>query len=220
MKKLGTVIITLACLLNFTLAGCSAIPILDNSSLVPSGGIFYVDDFSNPKSGWPAWNGENGSLINYQAGGLRMLVNQAQTDLFARPGKNFANARIEVDTVKIGGPDNNHFGIVCRYQDIKNYYAFLVTSDGYNGIVKVKDGSYSMLTGATLEYNQAIRQGENQNHLRADCNNQSLALWVNNRKSLEAHDPDFTTGGVGLTDGSYAAAGVDVYFDNFIVFNP
>lgn len=220
MKKSGIKIIVIFCLLGLGLAACSAIPILDNSSLIPPGGIYYIDDFSNPKSGWPAWSGQNGSLIDYQAGGLRMLVNQAQSDLFARPGVQFANARIEVDTVKIGGPDNNHFGIVCRFQDIKNYYAFLVTSDGYNGIVKVKDGHFSMLTGATLEYNQAIRQGESQNHLRADCNNQSLALWVNSRKSLAATDPDFTTGGVGLTGGSYAAAGVDLFFDNFIVFNP
>jgi hypothetical protein len=220
MKKLGTKIIALLCLLTLVMAACSALPILDNSNLVPPGGIYYADDFSSPKSGWPSWNGENGSFIAYQAGGLRMLVNQAQTDLMARPGGRYNNARIEVDAVKIGGPDNNHFGILCRFQDIKNYYAFLVTSDGYNGIVKVKDGNFSMLTGATLEYNQAIRQGENQNHLRADCINRSLSLWVNNQKSLEANDPDFSSGGIGLTGGSYTAAGVDVYFDNFIVFNP
>ena len=77
-----------------------------------------------------------------------------------------------------------------------------------------------MLSGATLEYNQAIRQGENQNHLRADCANQSLALWVNDQKSLEARDPDFSSGGIGLTAGSYVSGGVDLYFDNFIVFTP
>ncbi len=220
MKKPGIKIITFLSLLSLVLAGCGALPILDNSNLVPSGGIFYADDFSNPKSGWPAWTDENGSFINYQAGGLRMLANQPQIDLLARPGVKFNNTRIEVDTVKIGGPDNNHFGILCRFQDVKNYYTFLVTSDGYNGIVKVKDGSFSMLTGTTLEYNQAIRQGQNQNHLRADCNNRSLSLWVNNQKSLEANDPDFSSGGIGLTGGSYGAAGVDVYFDNFVVYNP
>ena len=223
MNKMGIKTIAFFCLLSFTLAACSAIPILDNRNLVPSGGIFYMDDFSNPKSGWPSWISGNGSLIAYQAGGLRMLVNQAQSDLLAwpaQPGVNFNNARIEVDTVKLGGPDNNHFGILCRFQNTKNYYAFLVTSDGYNGIVKVKDGNFSMLTGATLEYNQAIRQGQSQNHLRADCNNQSLSLWVNSKKSLAANDPDFSAGGVGLTGGSYATSGVDVFFDNFIVYNP
>jgi len=63
-----------------------------------------MDDFSNPKSGWPSWISGNGSLIAYQAGGLRMLVNQAQSDLLAwpaQPGVNFNNARIEVDTVKL-----------------------------------------------------------------------------------------------------------------------
>ena len=220
MKTLGIIIITIGCLLILGLTACSAIPILDNSNLVPPGGIYYMDDFSNLKTGWPAWTDAYGSLIDYQAGGLRILVNPAQTDLFARPGVKFADARIEVDTVKLGGPDNNHFGIICRYQDMKNYYAFLVTSDGYNGIVKVKDGSFTMLSGVSLEYNQAIRRGANPNHLRADCTNQSLSLWVNNQKSLEAHDADFSSGGVGLTGGSYAAGGVDLYLDNFIVFRP
>jgi hypothetical protein len=219
MKKLGTIITVLG-LLTFGLAACSALPILDNTNLVPSGGILYMDDFSSPASGWPSWTDQNGSFINYQASGLHILVNQPQTDLLARPGQKFANARIEVDVVKIGGPDNNHFGILCRFQDLKNYYAFLVTSDGYNGIVKVKDGSFAMLTGATLEYNQAIRQGENQNHLRADCIDRSLSLWVNNHKTLEASDPDFSAGGIGLMGGSYATAGVDVVFDNFFVFRP
>lgn len=202
------------------LTACSAISILDNSNLMQAGNILYMDDFSNPKSGWPSWKGKNGSIIDYQAAGLRILVNELQTDFFARPGKKFSNSRIEVDTVKIGGPDNNHFGILCRYQDEKNYYAFLITSDGYNGIVKVKDGNFSMLSGTTLEYNQTIRQGENQNHLRADCANQSLTLWVNNQKSLEVHDSDFSSGGIGLIAGSYATGGVDLYFDNFIVFTP
>jgi hypothetical protein len=219
MKRLGT-IITIGCLVIFMLEACSAIPILDNRSLVPAGGILYVDDFSNVKSGWPSWKNQDGSSIDYQADGLRILVNEAQTDLFARPGEDFTNTRIDVDTVKLGGPDNNHFGILCRYQDMKNYYAFLVTSDGYNGIVKVKDGNFVLLSGATLEYNQDIRRGESQNHLRADCNNQTLSLWVNNHKSLEAQDSAFSSGEIGLTAGSYAAGGVEVYFDNLIVFNP
>ncbi len=202
------------------LSACSAIPILDNSSLLAPGAIVYMDDFSNPKSGWPSWNDPRGSSIEYQAAGLRIQVAEPQTDLFARPGKKFDNSRIEVDTVKIGGPDNNHFGILCRYQDLKNYYALLVTSDGYNGIVKVKDGNFAMLSGETLEYNQAIRQGQSQNHLRADCTDQSLSLWVNGQKSLEANDPDFATGEVGLTAGSYATGGVDLYFDNLIVTLP
>ena len=219
MKRMGIIVI-ISCLLISVIDACSAIPILDNSNLVPVGGILYADDFSNPKSGWPAWTDQNGSFIDYQASGLRIQVNEAQTDLFARPGKDFTDARIEVDAVKIGGPDNNHFGILCRYQDVKNYYAFLITSDGYNGIVKVKDGSFSMLSGATLEYNQDILQGENQNHLRVDCVNQSLSLWVNNHKSLETSDSTFSSGGAGLTAGSYAAGGIDLYFDNFIVFRP
>ena len=47
-----------------------------------------------------------------------------------------------------------------------------------------------------------------------------MAETLNDLKSLQVIDADFSSGEIGLTAGSYETAGVDVYFDNFIVSRP
>jgi hypothetical protein len=182
--------------------------------------VLYADDFSKPNSGWETFSETNKSVISYQANGLRILVNQPQTDLWTKPGKNFKDSWQEVDAIKLNGPDNNHFGIICRYQDNMNFYAFLVSSDGYSGVVKVKNGKMIILGDGTLEYNPSIHKGQVVNHLRAGCIGPILILLVNDVKLLALQDSDFVSGGIGLIAGSYDQPGVDIYFDNFMVYKP
>ena len=33
-------------------------------------------------------------------------------------------------------PDNNAYGVICRYTDLQNFYVFLVSADGYYAIGK------------------------------------------------------------------------------------
>jgi hypothetical protein len=191
-----------------------------NPALLNAGNVLYKDDFSKPSSGWETFTDENYSSINYQANGLRIVINQPQTDLWTQPGEKFKDSWQEVDAIKLNGPDNNHFGVICRYQDQKNFYAFLVSSDGYNGVVKMKDGKMTILGSGSMEYNLSIHQGQVLNHLRAGCIGPILILLVNDEKILVRQDGDFSTGDIGLIAGSYDQPGVDIYFDNFVVYKP
>ncbi|MEN6483176.1 MAG: hypothetical protein ABFD29_13525 [Anaerolineaceae bacterium] len=58
------------------------------------------------------------------------------------------------------------------------------------------------------------------NYLRADCNQSDLTFYINGTKVLEGHDSSFTSGDVGLIAGTYEETGVDIFFDNFIVYKP
>ena len=184
-----------------------------------SGSILFQDDFSNPKSGWNTWN-KNDSLVAYQAGGLRIFVQEPEIDYWSRPKYSFDDTIINVDAVKIGGPDNNQYGVICRYQDEANFYGFLMSSDGYAGIIKVLDGNYQLISGKMLAYQESISQGDALNYLRADCNQSDLTFYINGTKVLEGHDSSFTSGDVGLIAGTYEETGVDIFFDNFIVYKP
>jgi hypothetical protein len=183
------------------------------------GVVLYQDDFSNPNSGWDTWN-QNGSLVAFQNGGLRILVNEIQYDYWSRPRVHFNDSRAEVDVRKQAGPDDNDFGILCRFRDQNNYYAFLISSDGYYGIVKVKNSKYAVISGKSLQYSDTIQKGQASNHLRAECIGQTLTLTVNGKKLAEAQDTDFSAGEIGLTAGAYNTPGVDVSFDNFVVYKP
>ena len=56
------------------------------------------------------------------------------------------------------------------------------------------------------------------NHLRTDCSDNSLALYVNGQKLFETNDSDFKLGQVGMAVTTQPnSAPMDVHFDNFVV---
>jgi serine/threonine protein kinase len=176
----------------------------------------YADDFSDPESGWLRYEGSDG-ILAYDSGYYRIQVNLTQTLYLSVPGFSADDSSIAVEAYKSGGPDENVFGIVCRYQDDFNYYFLVIGSDGYYGIGKVVDGSTSLVGSAQLEYSQAINQGRTSNDVRADCDGTHLSLFANGTLLTTEEDDDFSAGMVGLLAGTYSIQGVDILFDNFSV---
>lgn len=189
------------------------------SGAAESGTVLLSDDFSDPLSGWGVWNREDGT-VSYDQGSLRITVNESQFDYWSVAGRTFSDVQVEVDAAKQSGPDDNDFGIICRYMDKSNFYLLVISSDGYYGIAKVRAGRYSMIGAEQLQYSDAIAQGSAQNHLRADCAGSSLRLYANGQLLMEAEDDDFSSGDVGLLAGAYNQQGVDILFDNFVVKKP
>lgn len=161
-----------------------------------------------------------GSAISYYQEGLVFIINTPQYDYISIPKGSFGDVRIEATANKLTGPDDNDYGIICRYQNEKNYYSFIISSDGYFGIIKVKEGTYQILNSANLEYNSLIHTGYELNHLRVDCIGSVLIFYVNETKLVEVTDPDFSGGKVGLLAGSFRTPGVAILFDNFLVLKP
>ena len=183
--------------------------------------ILLLEDFSTGIKGWNIWENADGSGVSYFQGGLAFVINTPQYDYISLPKGSFTDLRVEVTANKIVGPDDNDYGIICRYQDAQNYYAFLVTSDGYFGLLKVKDGEYLIMNGeGTLVASDAIRKGSDLNQLKADCIGSVLTFSVNENKLAEVVDTEYSTGRVGLMAGSFENPGVAVLFDNFIVLKP
>jgi len=181
--------------------------------------LLFQDDFSDPKSGWDSSHNEDG-VTDYQDGQYRILVNTTNTDVWANPGLNFTNTIIEVDATKAGGEDNNDFGVVCRYADDQNFYFFVISSDGYYGIGKIKDGQQVLVGMESMPPTDAVKQGAATNHLQAVCDGSTLRLVVNGQQLVETTDPDLTSGDAGLLAGSFETPGTDILFDNFVVREP
>jgi hypothetical protein len=183
---------------------------------VEAGAVLFVDDFNDPPSGWGIWNRDGGS-VDYLDGGLRFQVEDTYFDFWSVAGKKFGDVQIDVEVLKRGGPDDNNFGIICRYQDEDNFYMLVASSDGYYGIAKLKNGQYSMIGSEQLQYSDAILPGQAVNHLRGVCVGDALRLYANGVKLMEAQDGDFSSGDVGLVAGAYQESGVDLLFDQFVV---
>lgn len=209
-------------LLTFTLvmillAACQAISPSEPSA--PAREILFEEDFENAASGWNRVAAASGES-DYADGMYRILVNEANLDIWARPGLNYTDTVIEVDAVKVGGERNNRFGIVCRVVNPTNFYTLMISSDGYYGIGKVKGDQFSLIDMKAFQPAGAILQGSALNHLRADCIGDTMTLYVNNQKIAEAKDSEYLYGDVGLIAGTYETPGVDIRFDNFTVTKP
>lgn len=181
----------------------------------------FQDDFSNPNSGWST-SQDAGTLVGYENGGFRILVDRPNWWLTVTPDVMFkGDVTIEVDATKVGGPDENYFGIICRYQDDNNFYMMAIVSLGYYGFVKYSNGEASFLgKDSTLYYSNAIHQGKTSNHLRADCIGDTLTMYANGIILGAVQDSDFTYGDVGLTAIALKLAGTNIIFDNFTAKQP
>ena len=76
------------------------------------------------------------------------------------------------------------------------------------------------LDKARCKSSDKIKTGIAINHLRADCNGNTLTLYANGFQFAQVQDPNLKHGDVGLLAGTFSHPGVDVIFDNFVVMKP
>ncbi len=182
--------------------------------------ILFADDFSDASKKWNRVLEDSGSADYYDSA-YRIFVNPANANIWANPAnENFIDTRIEVDATKIAGPDDNDFGIICRYEDASRFYFAVISSDGYYGVLKMTPEGVRGIGKDTLLESNTINPGAATNHVRFDCVGSTLTLYVNNTQVDQQIDADYSTGNVGLLAGSFTAGGTDILFDNFIVYRP
>ena len=187
------------------------------------GDVLFQDDFSDISSGWYRVSTTEG-ITNYQTGIYRILVNEAQTDVWSNPGLNFTDAIIEVEATKAAGPNDNFFGVMCRYTETEEdwgFYYFLLSSDGYYGISKYSNGEYVVLGGESFPYDEdVIQHGEATNTIEAKCVESTLTLSINGTQMMEVEDSTYAAGDIGLVGTTLEEPGTDIHFDNLVVKQP
>lgn len=180
--------------------------------------VLYQDDFSDSNSGWPT-AADADKAASYTADGQYLLqAFTKQQDVWAHPGQDFSDVSIEVDATKSSGPDNNGFGVVCRFQDNNNFYFFMASSDGYQVIGKYDNGNSVYLSADKMQTTSAVHSGTNQ--VRGDCNGSTLTFYINGQQVSSVTDTSFTSGDVGVIVGTFDDPNVGITFDNFVVYKP
>ena len=182
------------------------------------GDKLFWDDFSDSSGNWTQVSGPNGSS-GIADGVYQIQVLSAQHEILATPGHIFRDVQVEADATRLAGPAQNLFGLVCRSSNPETFYFFAISSDGYFGLGKVKNARVTLLGQEMMAYSPAILQGS-PNHLRFDCIGQTLKGYVNGQAIAAGQDAEFSFGEVGLVAGAQDSPGVDVAFDNFVVYKP
>lgn len=216
--------VTRACLW-FVLVG-TAVLVACNGSQVDScdsGGALLQDDFSGEQScGWALYN-QGGAVSEIDAGVLRISAGQPGQIWWTNPGRNFDNVIVTVQARQAGGPNNNAYGIICRYQNDENFYLFLISGDGYYAVGKYQTGSDQIIyltENQQYQFSEVINQGVATNQIRVGCVDNQLSLAVNGLPLFSTTDPTFVTGDIGLGVSTLEPGTAVVEFDNLVVISP
>ncbi len=94
-------------------------------------------------------------------------------------------------------------------------YLFLVRGDGSYAIMRARGRDVQVLVNWATS--GAINQGPVQNHIRAVCVNDYLAMYVNDQFVADAIDDTYTRGQIGLAAAAVDRLGVQVEFDNLSI---
>jgi uncharacterized protein YjbI with pentapeptide repeats len=192
----------------------TSIPAPANSNLL------FSSHFTHTSSAWPQVREEDAGNYN-DDGGYRIYAPASQGRAVSPLGAGpYQDVAVEVDAKVLNSQtDEIASGVVCRRQDVDNYYGMVVFGDGYVSILRIKDANLIQIEGD--DRSELIGENVGSPHIRGECVGNTLTLYVNHKKVLEAEDSAFKSGGVGLIVYSgNPDAGADVQFDNFFVKKP
>ena len=179
----------------------------------------WVDDFSDPGSGWDVNSAQEGS-VGYEDGGYVIQVDKTEYSLWSNPGRVLNDVAISVQAQPLVEAVPSDMGIICRYENVDNFMYGAITSDGYYGITQMKSGDLKILSGnGKLRSSEVIQQGAQPNVIKFQCVGNQFTLLVNDQvlDTVEADAP--ASGDAGLLAGSFEKPGARVRFDDFAAKN-
>jgi hypothetical protein len=195
----------------------------EQQALCTAENVLFADDFSSEQEcGWVLYN-RGGAVAAINEGVLQLSTSQVGSVWWTNPGQSFDDVVVRVDMQQVAGPNNNAYGVICRYQDEQNFYLFLISGDGYYAIGKYQSGSEQIIyltPDGQYQRSDAINQGATSNSMEVRCVGSELSLAVNGIPLLTVSDPTFVVGDVGLAISTLEAGTAVVEFDNFRVTLP
>jgi len=212
-KRLTLLLLMAALLLN----GCSSSGwSFDKLTWLEPGEVIFQDDFSDQSTGWEKVNSPY-ELKGYSADGYLISVKTPNSRAWSVADLPLTDTEIQVQTQKMSGPEDTNFGLMCRYRNKDNFYSFLISSDGYYGIMKVENGVETLLGSDQFTYSEQINIGNATNKIAVICIGNELSLSVNDHLLQTVKDTSFSTGKVGMIVETRAEGDAAIVFSDFSV---
>jgi len=183
--------------------------------LVTGSELVFEDDFSDASQLYEGFDSDGGSY--YQDGRYFIEVKNNYIYIPRSYGETLEDMVIRVDTRVEQSTGNGDYGIVCRYQDDDNFYAFEVTQDGFFAIFWVYNQDWYPLIDYT--YSPILENLDNA-EIEVGCVSDTLSLAVNDILLGEVNDTSIPSGDFGFFAGTFDIAGNIVSFDNMQVYLP
>lgn len=151
----------------------------------------------------PDWQAPNLPLHLAAASG------ETTVSLLEHPSGDFT---LEIEAAPLSGPDSGFdgYGLIYRAQDVANYYAFAVGSDGYYVVLRVMGDEETTL----VDWQQFphVRRGKQANRLRVACAGPTCRFYINDEYATTVEDDTWLVGDVGLWVQSFGDEAVSMQF--------
>lgn len=171
-----SLVATLAALL-FVVVGCS--PAV---TVARPGQLVYVTTFDAFNEEWQIYEGELSAQVVSGSNGpaLEIGVASPQAGAFTVLEQQFADFDVKVDATQVAGPqdlDAPGFGLLFRHRDNANFYAFMISGDGYYQVLRRLDGVDEELSDWAPT--DAILQGQAVNTVRVVGQGDQFKFFIN-----------------------------------------
>jgi len=173
--------------------------------------ILYQDDFSDPEANWNLSKGRTG-LVN-AADGAFSIIGNVEGTLFWRELKNqsFSDIAVEVDAVFV----NTYSGTGAMGVSCRDHYDFVINIEGAAFIFRDTEAGLELLRSKEIATTSATLNKAETNRIRAICDGNLLALYLNGDLVLQTTDNRYSEGKIYL-----GASQAEIRFDNFHVTVP
>lgn len=178
--------------------------------------MIFQDDFEDPGSGWVLESSD--ALAGFfEEGSLHLHVKSPMLLAWIQNPElqSLDDFDLEVDATQVSGPDNNEYGVMFRYQNPDNFYAFLVTGAGSFGVTAKINGEYYSVLNFTLT--PSVQPGTSTNRLRLVADGPQITVYANGELLAIVPDNTFRRGDIFLAAGAFEQGDVHVAFDNLKV---
>jgi hypothetical protein len=180
--------------------------------------VVIDDRFNDASSGWPDFDAASDKDVGfavYANGKYQMtpVKNRAYGLIKAPRQASGGDVRMSSAFFMYAGLGAGGAGLVCRMQDIDNFYAFIVVGSGEWRIARVQKGEATVLVNGAVD-NQ-VMPGAVDAQMRAECKGDQLTLSLGGSRVGQVRDTVFSRGEVGLFVAGEQAAGTSASFDDF-----
>jgi hypothetical protein len=206
-----------------------------------AGDVLFASAFEQDTAEWETFEGRLSSKV--EGGILKIDVGTENAAPFVPTRWHFGDFDLRVAAAAVGGPVENGYGVMFRVRDAKNYYSFIITSDGYYRLAKAVDGVEREIS-TYIPSDAILTDFGAGNTIRVQGISDTFRFWINDEpvQLCLADDPDgastysggecfgtmtdaytdatHTAGRIGLIGVSGMEPDVSVVFDNLVITMP
>lgn len=206
-----------------------------------TGAVLFASTFDGAAGEWETSEGRLSSTVG--GGVLKIDVGTESAAPFVPARWHFGDFDLRVVAAAVGGPVENGYGVVFRLRDVRNYYSFIITSDGYYRLAKAVDGVEREVS-TYIPSDAILTDFGAGNTIRIHGVGDTFHFWINDQpvQFCFPDDPDGTStysggqcfgtmsdaytdaahpaGRIGLIGVSGMQPDVSVVFDNLVILQP